>query len=182
VRKPLSNLSDEKIITLLLKKEQQGIDALYVKYGSYLFGFITQLVKRDDLAELVLQDTFLKVWNKIDTFNFEKGILITWLVSIARNTSIDMIRSKNYKQTIKLLSLEKIPIGKEPIVDGVCIDFLDVKDTVAKLDKKCSVILQLIYFKGYTSKEVAEELNIPLGTVKSRTRKAFKDLRKLIES
>jgi len=177
-----SNLSDKEIIALLLQREQQSLDALYDKYGSYLFGFIAQMVKRDDIAELVLQDTFLKVWNKIETFNLEKGILVTWLISIARNTSIDMIRSKTYKQTIKLQGLENIPTGKEPLVDSLKIDFLDVKDTVAKLDIKCSVILELIYFKGYTTKEVAEELNIPLGTVKSRIRKGFKDLRKLIES
>jgi len=181
LRNTFSNLSDKEIITLLLNKEQRGIDILYDKYGSYLFGFITQVVKRDDLAELVLQDTFLKVWNKIETFNFSKGILVTWLIRIAHNTSIDMIRSKNYKQTIRLLGLENIPLEKESAVDGVQIDLLDIKDTVAKLDMKCSVILELIYFKGYTCKEVSEELDIPLGTVKSRIRKGFKDLRKLIE-
>ncbi len=154
---------------------------MYDKYGEYLFGFITQIVKRDDLAELVLQDTFLKVWNKIESFNIEKGVFITWLISIARNTAIDMIRSKDYKQTIKLLGLENIPTGKEPMVESVLIDYLDVKDTVSKLNEKCSVILKLVYFKGYTCKEVAEELDIPLGTVKSRIRKGFKDLRKLIE-
>lgn len=175
------NLTDDEIIALLLNKEQQGIDILYDKYGNYLFGFITQIVKREDLAELVLQDTFLKVWNKIESFNIKKGVFITWLISIARNTSIDMIRSKDYKQTIRLLGLENIPTGKEPIAESIRIDFLDVQDTVARLNEKCSVILNLVYFKGYTCKEVSEKLEIPLGTVKSRIRKGFKDLRTMIE-
>jgi len=173
-------MSDEKIISLLLSRKQQGVDLLYDNYGSYLFGVIMKIVKRNDVAELVLQDTFLKVWNKISTFDSEKGIFVTWLISIARNTSIDMMRSKTYKQTLKIQSLQNIPSGKEPLTDNVRIDYIDVRDIVKKLDGKYCEVLELIYFGGFTFKEAAEELNIPLGTVKSRIRKAYMELKKLI--
>ncbi len=175
-----NHLSDNETISLILSKNQQGIEILYNKYGNYVFGFIVQIVKRDDLAELVLQDTFLKVWYNIESFNQKKGILITWIVRIARNSSIDMMRSKSYKKNIRLLSLDDISADREPISNNSNIDYLDLKDTVAKLDRKCSIILELIYFEGYTSKEIAEELDIPLGTVKSRIRKGLKDLRKIV--
>ncbi|MEM6963928.1 MAG: RNA polymerase sigma factor [Bacteroidota bacterium] len=173
-------LSDREVIRLIQVRNQKGIALLYDKYSTYLYGFIVQIVKRKDLSEIVMQNTFLKVWNNIDSYNEDKGLFLTWLVRIARNSSIDMMRAKNYKKNLKLLSLDYVSVDREPITNTNQMEYLDLRGIVANLDEKCSVILHLIYFEGYTCKEVAEELEIPLGTVKSRIRKGFKDLRKII--
>ena len=181
MRDKLPIYSDQEIVTLLLNKDEQGIEILYRQYGGFLYGFITQIVNRNDFAQLVLQNTFLKIWNNIESFDFKKGIFITWMISIARNTAIDMLRSKDYKQTLRLLSFENIPSGEEPMVEGIRIEHIDVKEMLRKLKPDCSEILEYVYFKGYTYKEASEELGIPLGTAKSRIRKGFKDLRNILK-
>ena len=175
------NLSEQEIVTLLRQRDLRGISALYDQYGNFIFGLIYEVVNLEDLAEIVLQDTFLKVWNKIDSFSFEKGRFLTWLMNVARNTAIDMMRSKNYKQTMRLISLDSVPNDLEKTVLDIRMENIDLRDIVARLDKKYEEVIALVYFKGYTHVEVSDELGLPLGTVKSRIRKAFKDLRGILE-
>ncbi len=171
-----------QIVSLLRERNIKGVDALYDNYAPYLFGIICEIIHMEDMAEHVLQDTFLKVWNKIDTFAFEKGTFLTWILNIARNTAIDMRRSKNYKQTLKLIHLEKSREVRETKVDCLSVEHIDVKDIVNKLDPKYRDLINLVYFNGYTHVEVAKKLNMPLGTVKTRIRKAFQELRKILEA
>ena len=171
-----------KIVSLLLERDIKGIDALYDNYSPYLFGIICEIIQMEDMAEHVLQDTFLKVWNKIDTFAFSKGTFLTWMLNIARNTAIDMRRSKNYKQTLKLIHLEKSTASKETKIPGLTVEHLDIKDIVSTLDLKYKELIELVYFNGYTHSEVAKKLNMPLGTVKTRIRKAFQELRIILEA
>jgi RNA polymerase sigma factor, sigma-70 family len=175
------NKRDEEIISLIMAQDEQGMEFLYHKYSLYIYGFICQIIKLEDFAQIVLQDTFLKVWDNIDSFDIEKGVLLTWMIRIARNTAIDMIRSKNYSQMTRLVSLDNLHSNKKSTTNCISIDTIDVRSKIAKLDVKPRVILELIYFEGYTSSEVAKKLNIPLGTVKSRIRKGYKDLRKLMD-
>lgn len=175
----IRHISDQEIVALLQSRDERGIDALYNQYGDYVMGLIFKIIGHNDLSEIVLQDTFLKVWNKIDSFSFEKGRFFSWLMNIARNTAIDMLRSKNYKQMLQLISLESVTNKKESFIMNSRVELLDVRDFVSKLDPKAKVVIELVYFKGYTGSEVANELGIPLGTVKSRIRKGFKDLRSL---
>jgi len=177
-----TNLTEKEIVLLLHQRDLRGMNALYDQYGNYIFGLICKIIKHDDIAETVLQDTFLKVWNQIELFSIEKGRFITWVINIARNTAIDMTRSKNYKQTLNLISLENVPANTNITNIGVRMENLDIRDIVSGLDQKYYEVIELIYFKGFTHVEVAEELDIPLGTVKGRVRKAFKDLREIFES
>lgn len=181
VKNTLKNITEKEIVALLRKRDIRGMDALYDQYGRYIFGMISKIIQNNEIAETVLQDTFLKIWDKIESFSAEKGRFITWMINIARNTAIDMTRSKYYKQTSKLISLENVPVNTEITDMGVKVEHLDIRDIVSSLDKKYCEIIQLIYFKGYTHMEVSEELGIPLGTVKGRVRKAFKDLRNIFE-
>ena len=172
-----SILSEKEIVSLIVKRDVRGIDALYDQYGKYIYGLIFQVIKTEGVAEIVLQDTFLKVWNKIDKYSLQKGRFLTWLISIARNSAIDMTRSKNYKQSMKLISLNNVSISSEKTISGVNIESMDMRDIVAKLDPKYKELIELVYFKGFTQTEASDELGLPLGTVKSRIRKALSDLR-----
>lgn len=176
-----SKYSDNEIVSLLYNKKEKGIDALYNQYGRFLFRTIQQKIGQKDFAETVLQDTLLKVWLNIDSYNFQKGKLLSWLLRIARNTSIDMLRSKQYKDSLKLTNLEVLCSHKEPKTNPVKFDTIDIREFVSKkLDVKCGEVVDLIYFEGYTCKEVSQELGIPLGTVKSRSRKAYRELRGMV--
>ena len=179
---PESNhFSEEEIIALLQARDIRGIDILYDQYSNYIFGFIYKIVQSQEVAEIVLQDTYMKVWDKIATYSRVKGKLITWMINIAKNTAVDMTRSKNYKQTLKLISLDHIPATSNTMNMDIKMENIDVRDIVGKLENKYQVIIELLYFKGFTHIEVAKELGIPLGTVKGRVRKAFKDIRIIFE-
>lgn len=174
-------LSDEEIVLLLRSRDTKGIDILYEKYGSYIYGSILQIVKNDYFSETVLQNTFLKIWNNIDSFSFAKGRLFTWSLNIAKNASIDMIRSRQYRESLKLTCIDQISKTAISLDNTIKLDRVDLKDIVARMDLKYSRLIDLIYFQGYTQMEIAQELNMPLGTVKSRIRKAFKDLKCILE-
>lgn len=169
---------EEKIVALLQQRDVKGIELLYDHYANMVFGLIYKIVKSDDVADLVLQDTFLKVWDKIDAYNKYRGRFLTWVLNVAKNTAIDMLRSKQYRESSKLTSLEELP-GR-PAKTEIQVDYIGVKEIINRLDEKYRVIIELIYFNGYTYAEAAEELAIPLGTIKSRVRKAFSELRILL--
>ncbi len=169
---------EENIVSLLQKRDTKGIDLLYDHYANLIFGLIYKIVKADDIADLVLQDTFLKVWEKIDQYNQYKGRFLTWVLNIAKNTAIDMLRSKHYRESSKLTNIDSLL--SNPAKTEIKIDDIGIKEMVGRLDEKYQIIIELIYFNGFTYAEAAEELNIPLGTIKSRVRRAFKDLRILL--
>ena len=182
MKNTVNSISEKEIVTLLRNRDIRAMDPLYDQYGNYIYGLVCKIISCEEIAETVLQDTFLKVWNKIETFSIEKGRFITWMINIARNTAIDMVRSKYYKQTAKLTSLEHVANNAGNIDLGIRIEHLDIRDIVSDLGDKYGEVIELIYFEGYTQTEVAEELGIPLGTVKGRVRKAYKDLRIIFEA
>lgn len=173
--------NESDILALLKARDIRGIDALYNQYGGFLYGLICKIINCNHHAEIVLQDTFLKIWDKIDTYSSEKGRFVTWMMNVARNTAIDMTRSKHYKQSMKLISLDSVPYNSKVSNPNTKMENLDIKDIVFQLAPKYYEIIELVYFKGYTHVEVAKALDIPLGTVKGRIRKAFKDLRVILE-
>jgi len=173
------SLSEEELITALRQHEKIAAEALYDMYSSSLFGVIIRIVQNNELAEDLLQETFLKIWNSFPSYSSDKGRLFTWMVNIARNISIDKIRSKDYKNQTKNHDLElnvnSIDSSRNTTYKP---ELLGVKDLVDKLRPEQKIILDLVYFKGYTHLEAADELSIPLGTIKTRLRMAILQLRK----
>lgn len=179
IKKRKIALSEEELISALLQKDKIAAEALYDMYSSSLLGVITRIVQNNELAEDLLQETFLKIWNSFSSYSSDKGRLFTWMVNIARNISIDKIRSKDYKNQNKNHELE-INVTSIDASRNVAYkpELLGVKDLVDKLKPEQKIILDLVYFKGYTHLEAADELSIPLGTIKTRLRMAIMQLRK----
>lgn len=174
-----SKISDEEIVALLRNKNKQGISLLYSNYSRLLFGVIYRIVKQQDLSENVMQDAFLKVWNNIHQYDASKGRFPAWVMNIARNAAIDLVRSKGYRKSSNTSGVE--PGMEQQFSAEMNVDHIGVRDVVQKLDPKHRQLIELLYFEGYTQAEVSDELDIPLGTVKSRVRKAFSDLRVLLK-
>lgn len=173
------SLSEEELIAALRRHDKIAAEALYDMYSSSLFGIIIRIVQNNELAEDLLQETFVKIWNSFPSYSSDKGRLFTWMVNIARNLSIDKIRSKDYKNQTKNHELE-INVNSIDASRNTAYkpELLGVKDLVNNLRPEQKVILELIYFKGYTHLEAADELSIPLGTIKTRLRMAIIQLRK----
>ncbi|EHQ28504.1 RNA polymerase sigma factor [Mucilaginibacter paludis] len=172
------SLSEEDLILALRNREKIAVEALYDMYSSSLLGVISRIVVDTAIAEDVLQETFIKIWNSFQSYSTEKGRLFTWMVNVARNLSIDKVRSKDFKNQNKNQELEiNVTLIDEQRNTAYKPELLGVKDLVEKLKPEQKSILDLIYFKGYTHVEVAEELGVPLGTVKTRLRMAITQLR-----
>ncbi|MGZ3778537.1 MAG: RNA polymerase sigma factor [Mucilaginibacter sp.] len=173
------SLSEEELIRALRNREKIAVEALYDMYSASLFGVISRIVIDTATAEDVLQDTFVKIWNSFGSYSAEKGRLFTWMVNIARNLSIDKIRSKDFKNQNKNQELENnVTFIDEQRNTVYKPELLGIKDLVETLKPEQKSILDLVYFKGYTHVEAADELGVPLGTIKTRLRLAIVQLRK----
>lgn len=174
-----TSLSEEELVSKLKSQDTIAIQALYDMYSGALLGVISRIIPQIEVAEDILQETFIKIWNSADSYDSTKGRLFTWMMNIARNLSIDKLRSKDFKNSEKNQDIENnvdfIDAQKKVTFNA---DLLGLKELVTALKPEYNDVVQMIYFKGYTHVEAAEELNLPLGTVKTRIRKAILELRK----
>jgi len=173
------NLSEEELIQRLKRRDESAMAILYDNYSAALYGVILRIVRSEALAEDVMQESFVKIWTSFEQYEVEKGRLFTWIINIARNTAIDKIRSKQYRVSAKTKAIEDSPVSNMQSSYDVKPEHLGLKEIVAKLTPDQKQIIDMMYFDGYTQSEVAEELAIPLGTVKTRCRAAIKMLIKL---
>ena len=166
-------------MSALKNREKIAVEALYDMYSSSLFGVISRIITDTATAEDVLQETFVKIWHSFSSYSTEKGRLFTWMVNIARHLAIDKLRSKDFKNQNKNRELENnVTFIDEQRNTVYKPELLGIKDLVQTLKPEQKLILELVYFKGYTHVEAADELGIPLGTIKTRLRMAILQLRK----
>jgi RNA polymerase sigma factor (sigma-70 family) len=163
----------------LKNREKIAVEALYDMYSSSLYGVIARIITDTATAEDVLQETFVKIWHSFSSYSTEKGRLFTWMVNIARHLAIDKLRSKDFKNQNKNQELENnVTFIDEQRNTVYKPELLGIKELVQTLQPEQKLILDLVYFKGYTHVEAADELGIPLGTIKTRLRMAIIQLRK----
>ncbi len=158
------------------------MDYLYDHYSAALYGVIYRILKKEEIAEEVLQDVFLKIWDKIDSYDASKGKLFTWMLNIARNQAIDKTRSREMNKEKKTDDIDYL-VNKIDIRENaeLQIDAIGLKEVLMRLSEDKQFIVKQLYLKGYTQSEVAEEFNIPLGTVKTRLRSAMIELRLILK-
>lgn len=175
-------MTQEQLLPLILTKDDRAFNHVYDMYSKSLFAVISNLIKDRDEAEDVLQEVFVKIWKNIDSYNESKGRFYTWIINIARNTSIDKLRSKGFNNSQKNLSSDNfvhLLDNSNKLTNQ--IDTIGIREFVSKLKPKCIQIIDLLFFKGYTQQEASEELAIPLGTVKTQNRNCINDLRKFLQ-
>ncbi len=178
-RRTKISLTEEELVLALKNREKIAVEALYDMYSASLYGVISRIITDTATAEDVLQETFVKIWHSFASYSTEKGRLFTWMVNIARNLAIDKLRSKDYKNQNKNQELENnVTFIDEQRNTVYKPELMGIKDLVQTLKPDQKVILELVYFKGYTHVEAADELGIPLGTIKTRLRMAIQQLRK----
>ena len=165
----------------LRKKDRSAFEYLYDHYSGALLGVISRIIKREEVADEVLQDVFMKIWDRIETYDASKGRLFTWMLNIARNQAIDRTRSKEYRKDKKTGDIEDYVnrIDREQYVEQN-VEAIGLKELLNALPEDQRFIIQQHYLKGYTQAEISEEFNLPLGTVKTRMRLAMMELRNLL--
>ena len=171
----------DDIILSMQQGDEGSFSQLYDMYNEAIFGIIYSIVLDKAIAQEVLQDVFIKIWNKRTAYDVNKGRFFTWILNIARNTSIDQIRSKAFKNEKKNLSTSNfVDILKTSDSLNSRMDALGIKKFIDKLKPTCVSIIDLLFFKGFTQVDAAKELDIPLGTLKTRNRNCLKELRTLV--
>lgn len=182
------NADDEiALMKRIQARDPDALEELYDLYNRLLFGMVISIVKKREEAEDVLQEIFVKIWNKANSFNPDRGNVYSWIVTLARNKAIDRIRSKGYKTQQKqsvsihepLFSLEGDKY--DPMETTIFSDRAElVKRALEKIPEKQSEVIKIAYYRGMTQSEIADYLDIPLGTVKTRTRQGMIKLKRIL--
>ncbi|MBP9215236.1 MAG: sigma-70 family RNA polymerase sigma factor [Chitinophagaceae bacterium] len=165
---------------LLKQRHQSSFSYLYDNYSSALYTVILNVVKDETIAADTLQEVFVKIWKQIESYDDSKGRLFTWMMNVARNASIDTVRSKafqNSKQNNELTENHNDVLGSTQ----TNTDAIGLRKIVYTLKEEHRTLIELSYFQGYTQDEISKMLQIPLGTVKTRMRTALTQLRQQIK-
>lgn len=176
-------INNETDLVISLKKgDEAAYSYLYDHYSAALYGFILQLTSGQELARDILQEVFMKVFQKIDQYDAQKGSLYTWLTQIARNTAIDKLRSKQYQKEQRTTHLDVQTLSNSNAGGSVTtnVDHLGIDKALVGLEESHKKVIDLAYFHGLTQIEIAKEMGLPIGTVKTKVRSALIQLRKIL--
>lgn len=178
-----------ELIQKIKAKDADALKELYSLYNRLLFGMILSIVKKREEAEDVLQEVFINIWEKAHTFKSKRGNVYSWLVTITRNKAIDRIRSKGYKTQKKAsVSIDESPFTLEgdkfdPLETTIYSDRAEiVQKALDEIPESQREVLKIAYYRGMTQSEISDHLEIPLGTVKTRTRQGMIKLKNILES
>jgi RNA polymerase sigma-70 factor (ECF subfamily) len=172
---------EPELVRRLKSREPQAMADLYDRYGRMLYALIYRMVRNEGAAEDLVQETFLRIWNRIQAFDQDKGALGPWVLTVARNRAIDYIRSVDGRMAQSAFEIEKL---EHPAL------FHDLESNILNMDRvkllrgafdkltpNQRVVIELAYYEGLSQTEMAERMKQPLGTVKTWVRTALKALR-----
>ncbi len=163
---------DIEIIDRLSQKDKKALYLLYDKYSGALYGVILRMCRNQVLAEDLLQETFVKIWQKIDTYDASKGKFYTWAYRIAKNVTLNSLRKPDL-----LIQNEELRVDTTKTILEPEPDFTELNGAISRLEPHHQEAISLVYFRGYTHREAYEEMGVPLGTFKSFIRQALQLLR-----
>jgi RNA polymerase sigma-70 factor, ECF subfamily len=200
---PNGETPDERLMRALVRGEQRALGELYDRYADVIFRVALIRLGDRQLAEEVLQDTYLALWNRAELFDPQQGSLLAWLSTIARNRAIDRLRSLHRRPVLVPLSglgddesrstsaaevalqaAKALDGGTAPTDPAELLDGAWLRDQVGRalagIPEQERQVIHLAYYEELTQTEIAARLNWPLGTVKTRTRRALGRLRQAL--
>jgi len=167
-----NSFEDHEVIGRLRTGDDTALYQLYDKYSGALFGVILRMCRDKTKAEDLLQETFVKIWKNIDGYDASKGRFYTWAYRIARNTTLNSLRTKN-----KLIQTDDLSVYDTKDLNEEVPDYTELKGSIKSLEPHHQKAIALVYYSGYTHKEAHKAMGVPLGTFKSYIRQALKQLR-----
>lgn len=181
-------LDDHKLIERISVQEKPALDVLYSRYMSPVYSLAMFMLKQQVLAEEVTQDIFLNIWLKAGSFKPDRGQPKSWIMSVAHHKIVDVIRSR--RRAIVMTDpadyevLDQLPAGGVSTEEQVerNLERERIMKALETLPEPQREVIMLAYFEGYSQSEMAERLNQPLGTVKTRVRLAMQKLRVVLQS
>ncbi len=176
-----SPVTDMQLLRAIAQRDQQAFLALYERYGNLVYSLAFRVVRHQTMAEEVTQDVFLKIWQQPARWNPALGQFSSWLLTITRNAGIDRLRKERRHWTPYELSDGLLQLSEEAAVDQnpYWYDGLILARLLQQLPPEQRQLIELAFYQGYTHSELAENLQLPLGTVKTRLRTGLQKLRTL---
>lgn len=177
-RKRKTRLSEDQLVEGLKNMDGGAMSALYQMYSDSLYRVISTIVVIEEVAQDLLQETFIKIWKSFKQYDPGKGRLYTWMARLARNLSIDYLRSVNYRNfTVSDDLSQSTQQIDQTFQVSYNPELIGVRDMTRILNEDQKSALDLIYFKGYTHVQAAEELQITVGILRSRLKSSIAELR-----
>lgn len=177
----LDSNGDRELVLRLQSRDPHAMGDLYDRYGRIMYSLIFRIVRNTSVAEDLVQETFLRIWNRVHGFDPEKGALSPWVLAVARNRAIDYLRSVDGRMAQSAFELDKMqhPIVFADFDSGILnMDRVRMlKEAFQKLTPNQRIALELAYYEGLSQSEMAERMKQPLGTIKTWVRSALKILR-----
>ena len=174
--------TEAELVELLKQHNNRAFHYLYEHYSAALYGIVLPIVNNAETANDVLQEVFINIWKKINSYDSSKGRLFTWMLNIARNAAIDKIRSKGYRENQRNQPIIETENNGLNISSNPAVSDVGLKKVLTRLNDESRKLIDLSYFQGFTHEEIAKMLGIPLGTVKTRIRTAIIQLRSMISN
>lgn len=177
----LADGGDRDLAERLKRREPQAMADLYDRYGKLAYSLIYRIVRDTGIAEDLVQETFLRVWNRAQGFDSERGALGAWLLAVARNRAIDYVRSAGGRMSRSSFEIQETE--NPAVFAGFEKDLLNsdqvrrIRGALEKLNSNQRNVIELAYFEGLSQTEMADRMGQPLGTVKTWVRTALKSLR-----
>ncbi len=176
-------LRDDQLITLIARGEKDALEAFYDRYARQVFSLARYMLREESLAEEATQDIFLNLWLKAASYNPERGAPKAWFMSVAHHRIIDVIKARKRRgQSMNQVPHELLdmhPSDRPSTEDQVqqTLSREQVISVLATLPESQREVIVMAYFEGYSQSEIANKLDQPLGTVKTRIRLAMQKLR-----
>ena len=174
---PLREMDDADVIREAARGEIQALATLYDRHAGLLLAMANRILGDKALAEDLVQDVFMEVWRRAHAFDPSRGSVRTWLLVRLRSRAVDRLRSAQHRREVAVDDVaprEPSPTAEDPELDP---DRALVRKAIAELPEDQRLVIELSYFHGLSSSEIAERMGSPLGTVKSRTAAALTKLR-----
>jgi RNA polymerase sigma-70 factor, ECF subfamily len=179
--KPSANeLSDAELATALAAGEIDAMNTLYARYGGLAYSLAVRILGDPGRAEDVVQDAFVRMWKRASSFDVRRGSLRTWLLTVVRNRAIDYLRGLSGRERDEIELPEGLRAegeGSDPWREvSQSLERRAVREALGVLPREQRQAIELAYFGGYSQQEISRMVDVPLGTIKGRTRLALEKL------
>ena len=171
---------DQVAIEQMARGNQSALGELYDRHGRLIYSLALRVLRDQGDAEDVVQDVFLQAWREAARFDLTRGNVVAWLVMVTRSRSIDRLRRRQARPQLAAKSEPDGRVDESPRVD-VQMEWqsraAEVRRALETLPLLQRVAVELAFFEGLTHAEIAEQLEVPLGTVKTRVRQGLLKMR-----
>jgi RNA polymerase sigma-70 factor (ECF subfamily) len=177
----LAHLSDEALLSLVASSDDAALGELYDRFGGVAYGLALRILRDESLAQDAVQEAFLGVWRTADRFLAERASARTWVLTLVHRRAVDLVRREDRRRGEPLEGAPE-PAAGETVEEQATVRFQRrvVQEALLQLTPEQREALELGYYGGLTQSELAERLDQPLGTVKSRMFTGLTRLRELL--